>query len=138
MRSILILLFLTLSLNLHAQTTESETVVYTAALQKGQQFSFGEKSLRFKEVVSDSRCPRNVTCIWPGEAKVLLEVFENGKVIEEKVVVINSAKIPLKFSAEGISYFLNSMVLLPYPVAGNETLENYTLNLQITGKPKEI
>ena len=74
MKSILILLFLTLSLNLHAQEKKPETFVYTAALQKGQQFSFGEKSLRFKEVVSDSRCPRNVTCIWPGEAKVLLEV----------------------------------------------------------------
>ncbi len=124
---------------LYAQEVKPNTVEFSAVLKQGEQFSFGAKSLRFKEVVSDSRCPKNVTCIWAGEAKILLEVCENGKVVEERIVQINSTSVPLNFSAEEFSYFLNSLILLPYPEAGTKVeLKNYTLNLQITGQPKEI
>ena len=40
--------------------------------------------IRLKEVVEDSRCPKDVTCIWAGQAVVIVEVFENKKLIEEK------------------------------------------------------
>jgi hypothetical protein len=36
-------------------------------------------SVRFVGVTEDSRCPRDVTCIWAGEVKILLEIHESGK-----------------------------------------------------------
>ncbi len=35
--------------------------------------------MQFIAVTEDSRCPRDVTCIWAGEVKVQLEIHESGK-----------------------------------------------------------
>jgi hypothetical protein len=34
----------------------------------------GEVKVRFVAVTEDSRCPRDVTCVWAGEVKVQLEI----------------------------------------------------------------
>ena len=39
----------------------------------------GEVGVRFVAVTEDSRCPRDVTCVWAGEVKVQLEIMESGK-----------------------------------------------------------
>lgn len=36
-------------------------------------------TLRFLAVTEDSRCPRDVTCIWAGEVKVALEILERSQ-----------------------------------------------------------
>ena len=38
-----------------------------------------EMTVRFIAVTEDSRCPRDVTCIWAGEVKVQLEIQETRK-----------------------------------------------------------
>lgn len=48
--------------------------------------------LILKEVLSDSRCPQGVTCIWAGEATVVISAFKNGMLIEDKTIVISSKK----------------------------------------------
>src|SRR5690606_39790357 len=42
-------------------------------------------SIKFLEVIEDSRCPTHVTCIWAGRAIVKVEVIANGKK-EEKIL----------------------------------------------------
>lgn len=39
-----------------------------------------QMKVRFVAVTEDSRCPRDVTCIWAGEVKVLLEIEQASKV----------------------------------------------------------
>ena len=41
----------------------------------------GEVKVRFVAVTEDSRCPRDVNCIWAGQVKVRLEIHEAGKVM---------------------------------------------------------
>jgi hypothetical protein len=43
-------------------------------LHVGEQVTFGNESLRlfFDEVVEDSRCPLQVTCVWEGNARLAL------------------------------------------------------------------
>jgi hypothetical protein len=36
-------------------------------------------TVKFLNVTSDSRCPSDVTCIWQGEAKVLVNIIENNQ-----------------------------------------------------------
>jgi len=36
-------------------------------------------TVRFVAVTEDSRCPRDVTCIWAGEVKARLEIRESAK-----------------------------------------------------------
>lgn len=132
MKYLFLLGFFIFSISLSAQDQE-DIRIYRSAMQQGEQVVFGDRSIKFKEVVSDSRCPKDVTCIWAGEAKVLIEVFENDRFIEEKLVVINSGNIPLDFSAEDISYSISSLELLPYPTSQNKKSgQDYTLKIQVS------
>jgi hypothetical protein len=42
-----------------------------------------------KEVLSDSRCPEGVNCIWAGEIKVLVSVYLDKKFIKEETLTIS-------------------------------------------------
>ena len=46
--------------------------------------------VRFVAVTEDSRCPRDVTCIWAGEVKVQLEIQESSKAAS-KVEILEGA-----------------------------------------------
>ncbi len=127
--------FLICSISLTAQVQE-ENRIFNSVLQGGEQLEFGDKSIRFKEVISDSRCPKDVTCIWAGEAKVLIEIFEKGKRINDKIVVINTYaidEIPLQFSARGGIFSITAFKLFPYPstASKNDTM-HYTLEMQVS------
>jgi len=39
----------------------------------------GEVEVRFVAVTEDSRCPRDVTCVWAGQVKIQLEIHESSK-----------------------------------------------------------
>ena len=123
------------SISLSAQVQE-ENRIFNSVLQAGEQLEFGDKSIRFKEVISDSRCPKDVTCIWAGEAKVLIEIFEKGKLINEKLVVINPDiidEIPLQFSAGDGIFSISSFRLFPYPCsASKKNTMDYTLEMQVS------
>lgn len=135
MKYLILFGLLIFSLSISAQD-EKETRIYSSVLQSGEQLLFGDKSIRFKEVVSDSRCPKDVTCVWAGEAKVLIEIFENGKLMSEKVVVINPNiidKMPLQFSAGNGIYALSAIELFPYPRTNSKKAKmNYRLELQVS------
>jgi len=123
------------SISLSAQD-QVENRIFNSVLQGGEQLEFGDKSIRFIEVVSDSRCPKEVTCVWAGEAKVLIEIFEKGKLINQKLVVINPyslGEIPLQFSAGGGIYSITAFKLFPYPstVSKKDTMD-YTLKMQVS------
>lgn len=127
--------FLIFSISLSAQDRE-ETSIFNSVLQAGEQLEFGDKSIRFKAVISDSRCPKVVTCVWAGEAKVLIEIFEKGKLINEKLVVINpyfTDEIPLKFSAGEVIYSITTFRLFPYPAAASKkNAMDYSLEMQVS------
>jgi hypothetical protein len=36
-------------------------------------------TLRFVAVTEDSRCPRDLTCVWAGEVRALLEIRESSR-----------------------------------------------------------
>ncbi len=127
-----VILFFVLSLY-WSQTPEY--YVHSMPLCVGDQLSFGNKSIKFKEVVSDSRCPKNpaVTCIWAGEAKVRVEFFQDGKSLGEKVINGN------KFSLSDIfkNQFEGSLGYTPYPEVSRKTQPSeYTLELSVTEKTK--
>lgn len=129
--SLLLMVFFLCSFPLFAQETKTDPS-YAATLQQGEALKFGNKAVKFKKVISDSRCPKDVTCMWAGEAKVLIEVYGEGDLVEEKVVTIGSSFLPLSLSAEGLQYFLNSSYLLPYPTTENKSLDkDYTLGIMV-------
>lgn len=104
-----------------AQAQDSTTVRrYSSALEIGEKLKFGDKAIKFKELISDSRCPKEVTCIWAGEAKMLVEIYEKGKLRGEKVLVIaGGGNISTSFNElfSENAFSLSGLVLDPYPSA---------------------
>lgn len=67
----------------------------------------------FKQVVSDSRCPRDVQCIQAGEAVVLAEVMRSGKAR----LLVHVKTTPNDASAAVGGFVLTLTNLLPIPLA---------------------
>lgn len=86
--------------------------------------------VEFVKVVSDSRCPKNVQCIWAGEAKVVVKLYRNGKFEKEVQFTISPNAIEKTvlemFSSTEIQ--IKGINLLPYPDASIEaSLKDYYL-----------
>ncbi|UJH90323.1 hypothetical protein LZ575_15905 [Antarcticibacterium sp. 1MA-6-2] len=132
MKYLLIILLIFLTGETLAQDT-TEVKIHNSVLKLGEMLNFGDSSIKFKEVISDSRCPIGVTCIWAGEAVVRVELYKNGIFQKEKIETVGGGKIPLDLLAEEISYNLNGLILLPYPkVETTEKHDPYSLHIQIS------
>jgi hypothetical protein len=50
-------------------------------------------SLRFQEVVGDSRCPADAMCVVGGSATVRIDILADGTTIERELHTGNDAKV---------------------------------------------
>ncbi|MEH6406124.1 MAG: hypothetical protein V7767_02495 [Leeuwenhoekiella sp.] len=100
----------------------------------GKMINLGEISLKFKEVVSDSRCPSDVNCIWAGEAVVRVELYKDGKFLEEREIKFPSENTKNLFTSDALN--LEGYSLNPYPKAEGGKIDKnaYCLNLTINKK----
>ncbi len=76
--------------------------------------------IKFKKVISDSRCPIGVQCVWAGEAKVLLGIKSKKLCLEKKEITINSKNVlndgsNLIYASERIKIYATG--LYPHPVS---------------------
>ena len=55
----------------------SETV--RVQINKEKKFPKAKLSVRFVELVEDSRCPTDTQCVWAGNAKIKIRVTMNGR-----------------------------------------------------------
>jgi len=76
--------------------------------------------IRFAEVISDSRCPQSVQCIWAGEASCLTYITRTDtSSAPYKLVLLQSGGVD---SAEqSFDGHVVKFRLEPYPVAGKTT-----------------
>lgn len=103
---------------------------FVVSLQAGDVFDQGSMTTKFIKVVSDSRCPKNVQCIWAGKAEVLLGIYKEGKEIDQKVVTISSVSLQPSLVYASDVMALSVLNLAPYPVSGNLIKpEDYVLEL---------
>ncbi len=107
--------------------------MHSSVLLQGDLLNMDSRSIVFKEVISDSRCPTDVTCVWAGEAKILLAIYENGKFRVNVIVSTTTGSLPLNFSEDGIRLSISGINLLPYPTTRSKNDKpEYTLQLKLT------
>jgi len=139
MKSLLLIIILLATSSGFAQDSIHVTKVnpprLVTKLQLGKSYQLGNLDFKFAEVLQDSRCPKNVNCIWAGEVVISIDVFENGNKINQKKLSI-SAKSYIQnllgnlFKSEGLT--VSVFNVLPYPVSGKKTkLEDYYIQLDI-------
>jgi len=87
-------------------------------------------AIEFIDIITDSRCPLEVVCIWQGEVACLVEITHSGTG-QEKVLTYPGLTQELSEAQFGSYQFTFSVE--PYPEAGKEIKKSeYRLNLLVT------
>ncbi|MGB7842356.1 MAG: hypothetical protein WBL21_06175 [Salinimicrobium sp.] len=133
--NIILLSFFCLPFLLFAQDKPQEEIIQISTeLQLGQESQFDRVAVKFLKVISDSRCPKQVTCIWPGEAKVLLGITVGGRYLEKEVAISGEgAEFPLARDFQMLVYNLR-----PYPeTAKGIAPEEYCLSFTASASKQD-
>ena len=102
---------------------------FTIGVGDSAQIAGEDMTITFNEVIGDSRCPQNVTCVWEGVASSKITITYRG---ENHSTVLNQPGLTEKATDTFIDYTL-TYSLNPYPREGKEISPNeYRLTLTIT------
>ena len=101
-------------------------------IKPGESASISGEALtvRFKEVINDSRCPADVICIWAGQVQCLLEVDINGK---SELFTLTQPGSSSSRSFQTYHRYFFEFEVLPYPQSEIVlSKSDYSLHLTIT------
>jgi hypothetical protein len=68
----------------------------------------------FLGVIEDSRCPKDVTCVWAGQAKIKVRIKEKGLAAVEKELILNASGKDV-FIHTSETTVIKVLRLSPYP-----------------------
>jgi hypothetical protein len=92
-----------------AAARRSETL--RVQINKEKSFPKAKLSVRFVELVEDSRCPSDAQCVWAGNAKIKIRVTKNGKP-EDLTLDTNG---PHQYATTADGYSIKLVGLTPAP-----------------------
>jgi hypothetical protein len=89
----------------------------------------GGLRVRFDRVVSDSRCPIDAICIWPGEAVLALKLSRGAGAAVEREVRADSRSPEISH----LEYRIKAIAVAPYPRLDRKTpLEEFVATFTVT------
>lgn len=126
---------------LHAQNqVVKDALSVTEIIGLQQKVRYGDYEVKFKKIITDSRCPKSVMCIRAGEADVLVSIYKNGDFIKDKKIRIDASGFVMEttnlaFNAEDFKIY--GFNLSPYP-EGVKDVSEQDYKLEIVFQPKEL
>lgn len=107
------------------ESSKASPPVIVAKIPLGETVVFESTAITFKSVIEDSRCPTDVTCVWEGQAKVLVALKSNGLTVEKELLFRGT-----DFGSESENTLLVTDIkkyigyrLSPYPVSTQSLAE---------------
>lgn len=97
-------------------------------LAVGESRAIGNVKLQFSAVLSDSRCPSDVVCVWAGNAEIELIAGPTVGYGPSERVTVNTTLEPKFVTARGLT--LSVLDLSPTPVSTQPT-KNYRVVLRV-------
>lgn len=101
----------------------NEEAAKKAMLDRDFKVSYGKEvtvkgsdlKVKFESVVEDSRCPKDVKCVWAGDAKILIRVRRGNREASKMELHTNG-----QFAQTGKyqQYVIRLVALDPYPTTG--------------------
>ena len=79
MKGLIASLMLTLAFGMVPTMAAKNAEMVRVQINKEKRFAKSKLSIRFVELVEDSRCPTDTNCIWAGNAKIKIRVARNGR-----------------------------------------------------------
>jgi hypothetical protein len=103
---------------------------FTLAIGQTAEITGENLMIRFLEVVEDSRCARDVYCVWAGRVSVVVEIKDDGSPYKMVLTEPGLTDAPGRETYQGYSL---SFHVTPYPEAGKKiTADEYRLSLVVT------
>lgn len=87
--------------------------------------------VRFADVAADQRCPRDVTCVWEGDAEVVVTVVQDG---DERTLHLHTPRDLVGPTAAELrsGHRLELLALEPEPVSDRETpMDEYRATFRV-------
>ncbi len=119
MKNSLLAIIILFSTFAFGQEDSAETPKIAIKIAKGETVKLKDVSIKFLEVVEDSRCPTGVECIWAGRAIVKVQVTFNGNK-EEKMLTfgeIRRGEVKNTNLYSSNEFSINGLMLNPYPTS---------------------
>ena len=110
MRTLILTLFITLLFGGCVMVLAKGAKEVKVQVNKQARVSGTKFTVKFLELVEDSRCPTGTNCIWAGNAKIKVQITKNGK--SPKILELNSNG-PETVAFEGHTFKLKA--LTPHP-----------------------
>ncbi|MBV1924083.1 MAG: hypothetical protein KUG68_08655 [Flavobacteriaceae bacterium] len=135
MKSLLIAFTLFFTVNLVAQNETVETPKIAIKVAIGKTIQLKNHSIKFIEVLEDSRCPEYVNCIWAGRARISVEIKDESDNIVQKELLFGQTKPGeivdnTLFSNEDSN--IKGLTLSPYPNSEKQTEKDaYRLLIEV-------
>ncbi|MEO8041800.1 MAG: hypothetical protein ABI646_04225 [Acidobacteriota bacterium] len=79
MKGLIASLMLLLAFGTVPATAAKSAETLRVQINKEKRFAKSKLSIRFVELIEDSRCPVDTNCIWAGNAKIKIRVTKNGR-----------------------------------------------------------
>jgi hypothetical protein len=127
------LLFATAGAACDADEATRATVGEQFVLESGRAATLAEGALylKFVRVVSDSRCPEGVQCVWQGDAEIEIEARTSGG--ERLTLKLHTSGTPGRVQeASAFEFRVRLNALEPVPRAGVERPKSYRATLLVT------
>ncbi|AFL80773.1 hypothetical protein Aeqsu_1280 [Aequorivita sublithincola DSM 14238] len=119
MKNSLLAIIILFSTFAFGQNDSAETPKIGVKVPQGEIVVIKGVSIKFLEVLEDSRCPTGVTCIWAGRARVKVEITSEGKT-EEKTLTFGEVRQGEEKNTNLFSstkFSINGLALNPYPTS---------------------
>jgi len=112
-----------------AEVTAEPGEVFTIGIGQSARITGEDLVITFEEVIGDSRCPRDVVCVWEGVASSHVRITHQGTSYS---LVLNQPGLTEQAQEAFINYTL-TFSLHPYPRAGEEiSAGEYRLTLTVS------
>ena len=92
----------------------------------------GAYTLIFTKVKSDGRCPKQVACVWPGEANIVIEINDGTDAERHRINVPAFGFHRAILSTDSHEVYLKNIE--PYPIRPDDKLKSYKLVLKIVSQ----
>jgi len=131
---ILVSLLVLTGITSHVSVADSNIIRLGAPFQlKFDQTETTEQGLqiKFAHLTEDSRCPSDVTCVWQGQVKILVNINKNDQDLGNFTLISGSDK---KLAVQTFSnYYIELIKVDPYPISTiKKQLSDYVVTLKLS------
>lgn len=134
MKNLLCIALLLISTLGIGQDQPVETPQIGISIPLGETVLVGDILIGFEEVLEDSRCPTDVTCIWAGQAKIKLALSKNDSETTPMELLFGANSDLTISDLDDI--IINAMALTPYPTSATKGKMEYVLLVRKFPKTK--